>query len=115
MTESDCASERRARERQPTARDVQALLASKPNLCADDFAPITDWVGGGKEDGVLVIPYPEYDQAVRDFVDTILQDDWMDSGYVPARVEKLIEIEEAIERATMPQMRAMLTYFVREE
>ncbi|MDE0392223.1 MAG: DUF6508 domain-containing protein [Rhodospirillales bacterium] len=115
MTESDRASERRARERQPTARDIQALLAFKPILCADDFVPIREWVGGGKEDGAVVIPYPEYDQAVRDFVDTIVKDGWMDSGYVPAQVEKLIESERAIERATLPQMRAMLTYFVRGE
>ena len=105
----------RARTQQPTARDIRDLLAFLPKLYADGFQPIRDWAGGGKEDGVLVIPYPEYDQTVSDFVDTIVRDDWMDGGYVPAEVGRLIESEDGIRTATLPQVRAMLTYFVRGE
>lgn len=105
----------RSRQWQPTAQNIRDLLAFLPRLYADGFQPIRDWTGGGKEDGVLVIPYPEYDQTVSDFVDTIVRGDWLDSGYVPAEVGRLIESEDGIRTATLPQIRAMLTYFVRGE
>ena len=48
-------------------------------------------------------------------MDCIRRDCWYDYGYVPADVEKLIESEEAIKAATLPQIRAMLTYVLRGE
>ena len=101
---------------QPTARDIENLLALLPRLNADGFAPIASWGGGEKdEDGAIVMPWPEYDGVVRDFIEVISRDCWHDYGYVPADVEKLIESEDAIKAATLPQIRSMLTYVLRGE
>ena len=105
-----------SRTPQPTARDVQELLAYLPKLYGEGFTPITSWGGGEKEeDGAIVMPWPEYDGVVRDFIEVIARDCWYDYGYVPADVERLIESEAAIKAATLPQIRAMLTYVLRGE
>ena len=47
---------------QPTARDIENLLAFLPRLYAEGFTPIASWGGGEKEeDGAIVMPWPEYD------------------------------------------------------
>ena len=103
------------RTRQPTARDVEALLAFLPRLYADGFRPVANWSGGEKEDGALVMPGPDYDGTVREFIDVIRHECWIDYDYDPRVVEKLIESEDAIRSATLPQIRAMLTYVLRGE
>ena len=101
---------------QPTARDIENLLAFLPKLYAEGFTPIASWGGGEKmEDGAIVMPWPEYDDVVDEFMDCIRRDCWYDYGYVPEDAEKLIESEEAIKAATLPQIRAMLTYVLRGE
>ena len=67
------------------------------------------------EDGVIAFPWAEYDQTVEDFLDVARRDCWMDGGYVPQDVGRLIESEEAIRGATLPQVRAVIAYFVRGE
>ena len=104
----------RTRQPQPTARDIRDLLAFLPKLYADGFVPIKR-VHSKDEDGVIAFPWPEYDQTVEDFLAVARRDCWMDGGYVPADVGRLIESEEAIRAATLPQVRAMITYFVRGE
>ena len=64
---------------------------------------------------MIAFPWPEYDQTVEDFLKVPRRDCWMDGGYVPAEVGRLIESVEAIRRATLPQIRAMLTYVLRGE
>ena len=100
---------------QPTARDIENLLAFLPKLHAEGFTPIKS-VHSKDEDGEIVaFPAAEYDDVVKEFMDQIRRDCWYDYGYAPAGVEKLIESEEAIKTATLPQIRAMLTYVMRGE
>ena len=85
-----------------------------PKLYADGFVPIKR-VHSKDEDGIIAFPWPEYEGVVDEFMDCIRRDCWIDYDYVPREVEKLIESEEALRRATLRQIRAMLTYVLRGE
>ena len=100
---------------QPTAREIQELLAFLPRLYAEGLTPIERVHSKDADAEVVAFPWAEYDDVVREFMDLIRRDCWHDYGYVPADVEKLIESEEAIEAASLPQIRAMLTYVLRGE
>ncbi|MDE0407360.1 MAG: DUF6508 domain-containing protein [Alphaproteobacteria bacterium] len=100
---------------QPTAQDIRDLVAFLPKLYADGFTPIKSVHSKDADGEIVAFPWPEYDQTVEDFLRVARRDCWIDRGYVPAEVAKLIESEEAIRQATLPQVRAMITYFVRGE
>ena len=102
------------RMQQPTAQDARDLLAFLPKLYGDGFVPIKR-VHSKDEDGVIAFPWPEYEGVVDEFMDCSRRDCWIDCDYVPQEVEKLIESEEAIKRATLRKIRAMLTYVLRGE
>ena len=100
---------------QPTARDIENLLAFLPRLYADGFTPIKSVHTRGADGEIVAFPWAEYDDVVNEFTDCIRRDCWYDYDYVPADVEKIIESEEAIKAATLPQIRSMLTYVLRRE
>ena len=102
------------RVQQPTAQDVWDLQAFLPKLYGDGFVPIKR-VHSEDDDGVVAFPWPEYEGVVDEFMGCIRRDCWIDCDYVPREEEKLIESEEAIRRATLRQIRAMLTYVLRGE
>ncbi|MDD9990338.1 MAG: DUF6508 domain-containing protein [Rhodospirillales bacterium] len=100
---------------QPTARDIENLLTFLPKLYAEGFTPIKSAHGKDADGEVVAFPWAEYEDVVNEFMDCIRRDCWYDYGYVPEDAEKLIESEEAIKAATLPQIRAMLTYVLRGE
>jgi hypothetical protein len=52
----------------PTAREIERLVAFLPRLTAEGFTPIQRWGGGEKtEDGGFVMPWPVYDEVVKEF------------------------------------------------
>ena len=68
------------------------------------------------DDGEIVaFPWAEYDDVVNEFMNHIRRDCWYDYGYVPEDAKKLIESEEAIKVATLPQVRATLSCVLRGE
>ena len=105
----------RSRQPQPTARDIRELFAFMPKLYADGFQPIKRAHSKDQDGEIIAFPWPEYDQTVEDFLAVARRSCWMDGGYDPAEVGRLIESEDGIGTATLPQVRAMLTYFVRGE
>ena len=100
---------------QPTARDIRELLAFLPKLYADGFATIQRVHSKDQDGEIVAFPYPEYEEVVGEFMNCLRRDCWLDYGYVPRECEKLIESEEAIGQASLPQLRAMLTYVLRGE
>ena len=104
----------RERQPQPTAVDVRELLAFLPKLYADGLEPIKR-VHSKDEDGIIAFPWAEYEAVVDEFMSCIGRECWLDYGYVPQEVQKAIESEDAIRTATLPQIRAMLTYVLRGE
>ena len=105
----------RERQPQPTTRDIRELLAFLPKLYADGFTPIKRTHSKDEGGEIIAFPWPEYEAVVNEFMDCVRRDCWLDYSYDPEMVGKLIESEQAFRTASLPQIRAMLTYFVRGE
>ena len=103
-------------EREPSARDIQALVEFLPKLYGEGApTPITRWITK-TGDGALVMPWPKYHETVKSFIDQIVkQGCWMDPGYDPETSKGLLMDEAAVRNATIPQIRQMLTLIVRGE
>jgi hypothetical protein len=100
----------------PTTRDIERLLAFLPRLSVKGFTPIRRWGGGEKNpNGAYVMPWPVYDEVVKDFFEAAEQDCWMDFDYVPEQAGQLLLSEDGVRNATLDQIKTMLTYCVRGE
>ena len=98
----------------PTAREIERLLAFLPRLTAEGFTPIREWGGGEKNpNGAYVMPWPVYDEVVKEFFESAGQDCWMDFDYVPIEAGRLLEDEARVRGASLDEIRTMLTYCVR--
>ena len=106
----------RVKARQPTLPEIDELLAFLSRLTADGFVPIREW-GGGEEqaDGAYVMPWPRYDAMVSRFFEAAGQDCWDDCDYVPVEAGRMLADEELVRRASLDEIRTMLTYCVRGE
>ena len=103
---------------EPSARDIQELVAYLPKLYGEGAPrPVVRWMWPEKEaDGTVTMPHPLYDDTVRSFIDLIVdQGCWIDFDYKPESSRDLLMDEEAVRNATIPQIRQMLTYIVRGE
>jgi hypothetical protein len=100
----------------PTDAELAELIAYLPRLYAPGFMPILRW-GGGKRtaDGALTMPYPVYDALVDAFFGLAAQPCWCDYGYNPLEAQRMIADAAFIRRATLDQIKTMLTYCVRGE
>jgi hypothetical protein len=102
--------------RLPTHEEIDGLTAFLPRLYADGFRPITSWSGDQKRaDGVLQLGYPIYDPVVEEFFREAASAPWLDHGYKPEQAGKMLRDEELVKRASLPEIRTMLTYCVRGE
>ena len=100
----------------PTQQDIDELVAFLPRLTADGFAPVREW-GGGEEtdDGGFVMPWPNYQEVVTEFFEAAGQDCWMDFQYDPIEAGRMLEDEALVRRASLDEIKTMLTYCVRGE
>ena len=100
----------------PTRRAIDELLAFLPRLTADGFVPVREWGGGEKQgDGAYVMPWPRYDPIVSRFFEAAGQDCWMDFDYVPEEAGHMLEDQALARRASISEIKTMLTYCVRGE
>lgn len=100
----------------PTAREIDRLVAFLPRLSAERLTPIQKWGGGEKNlKGAYVIPWPVYDEVVREFFEAASQECWCDFDYVPDQAGQLLLSEHGVRNATLDQIKTMLTYGVRGE
>src|SRR5690242_19925156 len=100
----------------PTSHDMDLLLAYLPKLSAPAFKPIVEW-HGGKPDakGVIEMPWPEYSRVVDEFFSLAASECWRDYDYAPEEAGSMIADPEFIRRASIDQIKTMLTYCVRGE
>ncbi len=105
----------RENDRLPTLQEIETLTAYLPRLYAEGFSPATQWNGGKQADGTFIMPYPDYDPLVEEFYRTISTGGWLDTGYNPDQAYQMIQNEDLIKNASLPQVRAMLTFCVRGE
>ena len=102
---------------QPTVRDIEELVAFLPRLYGRNATPTGKLTTGKRTaDGTLVVPWYEYSETVESFFDTIRrQGCWLDPDYDPEEDQKLLMDETALARATIPELRRLLTLVVRGE
>jgi hypothetical protein len=74
-------------------------------------------VGGGKEtaDGAVTMRYPVYGKDVLAFYRLAGQPWWSDYGYEPRAAAQMLADMARIARATLDEIKTMLTYCVRGE
>lgn len=100
----------------PTDDDIDELVAFLPQLYSTGKNPIDHWAGGDEvRPGVVTMPRPVYDSQVEAFFSAASKSCWLDTGYSPQEAGRMIREEGLIERATLPQIRTMLTFCVRGE
>lgn len=96
--------------------EIEQLVAFLPRLTADGVKPVTSWGGGEKNsDGAHVMPWPRYDEVVKEFFEAAGQDCWSDVDYAPAEAGRMLMDAEAVRAASLDQVKTMLTYCVRGE
>ncbi len=102
--------------RAPTAAEIEKLVAYLPRLYAPGFQPVERWEGGTRNrDGVLQLPWPVYHPLVVEFFGLLGADAWLDRTYDPSAAARMLAAEGLVERASLEQIRTMLTYCVRGE
>jgi Family of unknown function (DUF6508) len=102
--------------RMPTLHDIEELVAFLPRLYAEGFTPIKRWRGGAEgPDGVLTMPWPEYDELVGEFFRVASRECWSDYDYRPEEARRMLESDDVLKTADLAQIKTMLTYCVRGE
>jgi hypothetical protein len=100
----------------PPRQKIDELIAFLPRLTADGFAPVREWGGGEKQaDGAYVMPWPVYDEVVKELFEAAGKDCWMDFDYVPEEAGRMLEDRALVRQASLDQVKTMLTYCVRGE
>ena len=104
------------RSRAPTLQEIDELIAFLPLLYAEGFSPVRRWHGGtARPDGVITMPWPEYDEVVQAFFCSAAGDCWSDYGYDPAEAYAMLKDEDRVAAASLDQIKTMLTYCLRGE
>ena len=99
----------------PSPAEISALVAFLPILYAPGFEPAS-WVASEKlTDGAYTFPYPNYAQQVVKFFQLAGEDQWCDFTYASKNVTDWIRDNTFIEKASLSQVRSMLTWCVHGE
>jgi hypothetical protein len=98
----------------PTFQDIEALTAYLPRLYAENFSPVLSWEGGKQKDGTFTLPYPSYHPLVEEFF-RMVSSVWLDYDYNPEQAYQMLRDDSLIKRASLAQIKTMLTFCVRGE
>ena len=100
----------------PTPQEIEELIAFLPRLYKPGFSPVKKWHGGDKgDDGVITMPWPDYDETVMEFIKVAEGDCWTDPEYLSASAGQMLDDKDAVKVADLDQIKAMLTFCVRGE
>src|SRR4051794_19406731 len=95
--------------------DIDALLEFLPRFEQPGRA-FAEWGEVLKnDDGSISLPFPEYDEDVREFFRLVAQHGWLDYEYKPEEAARMLSDGELVERADVAQIKTMLTYCLRGE
>ena len=64
---------------------------------------------------MLTLPWPEYSPVVEEFVTAASEECWQDREYVEKEVNELLNDKTRISRASIREIRTMLTFCIRGE
>jgi len=85
------------KSRLPTSDEIAELVAFLPRLYAEGFEPVDCRMGGGQDaNGVFSLPWPEYNQAVTDFMHIAGRECWLDFEYDPEAAHQMLLNHETI-------------------
>ena len=99
----------------PTLQDIEKITAFLPRLYAKGFSPVVRWEGGEKrKDGSFTLSYPEYDPLVEEFFNAV-RGAWLDYEYDPEQAYRMLKDEQAMKKASLSEIKSMLTFCVRGE
>ena len=101
------------KQRKPTAKDIEKLLAYLPQLSAEGYDPIKRWHGGQAADGSVTMSSPEYEEAAECLRVMAFEDCWFDREYPQKDAASMLESEDVVRAADIDQIRTMLTYCAR--
>ncbi|MHC4621540.1 MAG: DUF6508 domain-containing protein [Planctomycetota bacterium] len=104
-------------QKEPVTKiEIDELLRFLPLFDVPDRDFVESWGGGEKtESGAITIPYPVYPEDVLEFYRLAGQPCWSDYDYVPQQAGRMLQDDALIQRATLAEIRTMLTYCVRGE
>ena len=95
---------------------INELLRFLPAFEEPERDFILRWDGGESDDGKsFIMPHPVYAEDVVAFFSTAGQHFWSDYAYKPAEAGKLIQDDDFIARASLNEIKTLLTYCVRGE
>jgi hypothetical protein len=99
-----------------TNKEMDELLHFLPVFEVPGRKFVERWAGGERTpDGATTMPYPVYTADVEQFFQLAGQTCWCDYGYNPAAAHKMLEDGEFIAKATLGEIKTMMTYCVRGE
>ena len=98
----------------PTLQDIENLTAYLPRLYAEGFSPVVKGEGGKNKDGSYSLPYPQYDPLVEEFFG-LGGGPWLDYEYNPEQAWQILKDADRVRRASLPEIKSMLTFCVRGE
>jgi len=100
----------------PSDQDVHELLSFLPKLYSKDFITINRCdITEKNQDSSSILQWSEYNELVKEFYRLASKKCWDDYKYHPERARKMLENMEVVERASLSQIKTMLTYCVRGE
>ena len=98
-----------------TLERIDELLAWLPRLAELTQAPIREWELKRSPEGHLLVTPPLYTGEVYSFFHAAGQPWWCDYGYVPENAGRWVQDDAFIARASLDQVKTMLTFCVRGE
>lgn len=100
----------------PTEGEADELIGYLPRLYAEGFAHTPRWLGGETNaEGVMTVPYPEYDPLVIEFFGKAARECWRDYQYTSSSAPMMAEDRAFIASAGVDDIRTLLTWAVRGE
>ena len=99
----------------PTAREIERLVAFLPRLSAEGLLRSEVGWRGEESEGAYVMPWPVYDEVVKEFFEAAGQECWMDFDYVPDQAGRCLRTRSGVRERALDEIRTMLTYCVRGE
>lgn len=95
--------------------EIDQLLRFADRFSGLGDSPCATWSSGSTADGVQTLPWPVYPRFVEEFFHAAGQPFWSDRDYADSGASTLIDSDSEIAKATLVQLKSMLTFCVRGE
>ena len=95
---------------------MQELVDFLPRLYAPGFVAIERCGGGTRNEAdTYTMPWPNYNQTVKSFIEAASREWWQDFRYTPETAGPQLRDPDFVRTASLEQLRPLITYCVRGE